>query len=101
MHQDLCTVKFHKAKSSTSVQSLLPPIDVKLSCSPSVSYLPHDQSRTRTESQFDIDPVLEHTGGGGAPVLAEFLTAVGALEGFVVGVKRAVGTLKVFLAAEG
>jgi hypothetical protein len=32
---------------------------------------------------------------------AELLTAVGALEGFVMDVKRAVVALEVFLAAEG
>jgi hypothetical protein len=67
---------------------------------PLVTYLVANSEQIK-ESHLDIDPVLEHTGGGGAPVLAEFLTAVGALEGFVVSVKRAVGILEVFLAAEG
>jgi hypothetical protein len=65
-----------------------------------VTYLVANSEHIK-ESHLDIDPVLEHTGGGGAPVLAEFLTAAGALEGFVMSLKRAVGTLEVFPAAEG
>jgi hypothetical protein len=65
-----------------------------------VTYLVANSEQIK-ESHLDIDPVLEHVGGGGAPVPAELLDVVGALEGFVVGVKRVVVALEVFLAAEG